>query len=109
MQRVNTDRLIRDLHEIVADAEELIRAVAGNASEAVAAARARIDESLHAAKEHWPKTKRDATKGDELGPQTAGPRSRADIWKLMAIAAGAGMLAGLIISRTSESRRPQDD
>ena len=43
------EKLVQDFRSVVADAEELLRATAGQAGEKVAAARERIQENLVAA------------------------------------------------------------
>src|SRR5690606_28599468 len=50
MSQVNTDKLIEDLRQVVRDAEDLLRATAGQAGEKIAEARARAEESLRIAK-----------------------------------------------------------
>lgn len=52
MQRINADRLVRDLDAVAADVEELVKSTAGNADEAIVEARKRIESSLGAAKEN---------------------------------------------------------
>ncbi len=47
---VNRDKLVADMRVVIADAEELLRATAGQAGEKVAAARARIQDNLETAK-----------------------------------------------------------
>src|SRR5690606_28359462 len=50
MSHVNTDKLMEDLRQVVRDAEELLRATAGQAGEKIAEVRARAEESLRVAK-----------------------------------------------------------
>ena len=50
MDQVSTDKLMNDLRVVVADAEALLRATAGQAGEKLAEARARAEESLRAAR-----------------------------------------------------------
>jgi len=47
---VSADKLMEDLRLVVTDAEDLLKATAGQAGEKVAAARARTAESIDAAK-----------------------------------------------------------
>src|SRR4051812_24608696 len=47
---VTSDKLASDLRTIISDAEELLRATANQAGEKVAAARARVQDSLDSAK-----------------------------------------------------------
>lgn len=52
MDHVNTDRLVRELQDIVADTEQLLRATADHAGERVGQVRARAEQSLRTARAH---------------------------------------------------------
>jgi len=96
---VSKEKLMQDLRVVVADAEELLRATAGQAGEKVSAARERIQENLEAAKERLAaaqesmviKTKQAAKVTDEYVHENP--------WKAVGIAAGAGLIVGMLISR----------
>lgn len=96
---VNKEKLMQDLRVVVADAEELLRATAGQAGEKVSSARERIQESLSHAKERLiaaeeavvVKTKQAAKVTDEYVHENP--------WKSVGIAAGAGLIIGMLISR----------
>lgn len=90
---------MQDLRVVVADAEELLRATAGQAGEKVSAARERIQENLAAAKQRLAvaqdavvaRTKEAAKVTDEYVHQNP--------WKAVGIAAGVGLVIGMLISR----------
>jgi len=96
---ISKEKLMQDLRVVVADAEELLRATAGQAGEKVSAARERIQESLSAAKERLAvmqeslvaKTKQAAKATDEYVHENP--------WKSVGIAAGVGLVVGMLISR----------
>jgi len=96
---VSKEKLMQDLRVVVADAEELLRATAGQAGEKVSAARERIQENLAAAKARLAaaqdavvaKTKQAAKVTDEYVHENP--------WKAVGIAAGAGLIIGMLISR----------
>jgi len=96
---VSKEKLMQDLRVVVTDAEELLRATAGQAGEKVAAARERIQETLAAAKVRLvvaeeavvAKTKQAAKATDEYVHENP--------WKAVGIAAGAGLIVGMLISR----------
>lgn len=96
---VSKEKLMQDLRVVVTDAEELLRATAGQAGEKVAAARERIQENLIAAKARLvvaeeavvAKTKQAAKATDEYVHENP--------WKAVGIAAGAGLIVGMLISR----------
>ena len=50
MDQVSTDKLMNDLRVVVADAEALLRATAGQAGEKMTEVRARAEESLRTAR-----------------------------------------------------------
>lgn len=96
---VSKEKLMHDMRAVVDDAEELLRATAGQAGDKVAAARERIQANLAVAKgrlteaEHEliEKTKRAAKATDEYVHENP--------WKAVGIAAGVGLVVGMLISR----------
>jgi len=96
---VSKEKLMQDLRVVVADAEELLRATAGQAGEKVSAVRDRIQENLIVAKENLAaaqetvvlKTKQAAKATDEYVHENP--------WKAVGIAAGTGLIIGMLISR----------
>jgi len=96
---VSKEKLMQDLRVVVSDAEELLRATASQAGEKVSEVRERIQDSLDAAKEHLAvaqehiavKTKQAARVTDEYVHENP--------WKAVGIAAGAGLIIGMLISR----------
>ena len=98
-EAVTTDKLLSDLQTVVADAEALLKATAGQAGEKIQEARARAEESLSAARERLTEVEEDAlkqarelvTEGEEYVKQNP--------WAALGIAAGVGLLVGLLLSR----------
>jgi len=96
---VNKDKIVQDLKTVMTDAEELLRATANQAGEKVAAARERIHDSMHRAKVKLAeaeaimldKTKQAARATDEYVHENP--------WKAVGIAAGVGLVIGLLIGR----------
>src|SRR5574340_248187 len=96
---VGKEKLMQDFRMVVADAEELLRATAGQAGEKAAAARERIQENLVSAKARLiaaeeavvAKTKQAAKATDEYVHENP--------WKAVGIAAGVGLVIGMLISR----------
>jgi ElaB/YqjD/DUF883 family membrane-anchored ribosome-binding protein len=83
-----SDNLMNDLRAVIADAEELLRATAGEAGPRMQEVRARAEESLRAAREHLKGA------GAELDSQV-----RANPWAAVGIAAAIGLIAGIVLSR----------
>jgi ElaB/YqjD/DUF883 family membrane-anchored ribosome-binding protein len=96
---VNKDKLVQDLKMVMSDAEELLRATANQAGEKVAAARERIEDSMHRAKVKlaeaeavmMDRTKQAARATDEYVHENP--------WKAVGVAAGIGLIIGLLIGR----------
>ena len=96
---VMKDKLLSDLKALITDAEELVRATANQASEKVASARQRIEETL----EEGRKTLADAEDkffdGTREAVKSAEHYVRENPWNAIGIAAGIGLLLGLLIRR----------
>ena len=84
----STGRMIDDLRAALADAEELLRATAGEAGPRVQEARERAEASLRNARERLEGAGRD------LDAQV-----REHPWAAVGIAAGIGLIAGILLSR----------
>src|SRR3954465_5286436 len=83
-----TSNFMNDLRAVIADAEELLRATAGQPGPRVAQARSRAEGSLRRAREHLKGA------GAELDSQV-----RANPWAAVGIAAAVGLGAGILLSR----------
>jgi len=83
-----TRDLMEELRAVIDDAEELLRATADQAGPKVQEARARAEESLRQAKE------RILGAGNELDAKV-----RANPWAAVGVAAGIGLLLGVLLSR----------
>ena len=96
---ITKDKLAQDLKMVISDAEELLRATATQAGEKATAAREKIQESLHRAKVKLAEvedvvidtTKQTARATDEFVHDNP--------WKAVGIAAGIGLVIGLLIGR----------
>ena len=88
MQHASTDKLMHDLRTVVTDAEELLKATASQTGERIEKVRARAEESLRAAREHVQGT------GRELDSQV-----REHPWAAVGIAAGIGLIVGILMAR----------
>ena len=96
-EAVSADKLMEDLRLVMTDAEELLKATAGQAGDEVAAARVRAAESIDAAKG------RIAQAGYAAAAQTREAAGAADDyvhdnpWAAMAVAAAVGIVIGILI------------
>ena len=96
---VNKDKLVADLKLVVADAEELLRATASQAGEKVSAARARIEASLASAKIKLSDAERAALEKAKEAAKVTDEYVRDHPWHAVGIAAGVGLVLGLLIGR----------
>lgn len=95
----NKQKLVADMKNVVADAEEILRATAGIAGEKMAELRERIGERLSDARLRLAdaealvldKTKAAARATDDFVNENP--------WQSVGIAAGVGLLLGIIIGR----------
>jgi ElaB/YqjD/DUF883 family membrane-anchored ribosome-binding protein len=82
------DRFMDELRNVIADAEELLRATADQTGPKVQEVRARAEESLRNAREHLQGA------GKQLDAQV-----REHPWAAVGIAVGIGLIAGILLSR----------
>jgi ElaB/YqjD/DUF883 family membrane-anchored ribosome-binding protein len=88
MKKTAQSSIMSDLKAVIADAEELLRATADEAGPKVQEVRERAEESLAAAREHLKGA------GAELDGQV-----RAHPWAAVGVAAGVGLILGILLSR----------
>lgn len=91
---------MQDLRVVVADAEELLRATAGQAGEKVSSARERIQESLSHAKGRLMAAEEAVVAKTRQAAKATDEYVHENPWKSVGIAAGAGLIIGMLISRS---------
>jgi len=96
---VSKEKLMQDLRLVVSDAEELLRATAGQAGEKVSAVRERIQENLAAAKERLAVAQEAVVEKTKQAAKVTDEYVHENPWKAVGIAAGVGLLVGMLISR----------
>ena len=92
-------KLVADLKVVVADAEELLRATASQAGEKVSAARERIQASLATAKVKLADAERAVVDKTKDAAKATDEFVRDNPWPAVGIAAAAGLVLGILISR----------
>jgi len=88
MDRISTDKLMQDMRAVVVDAEDLLKATAGQTGERVEKARERAEDSLRAAR----------ARIQEAG-YSVDDTVRQHPWAAAGISAGVGLLLGILIGR----------
>jgi len=96
---VSKEKLMQDLRVVVSDAEELLRATASQAGEKMSAARERIQENLAVAKEHLAVAQQRVAEKTRQAARATDDYVHDNPWRAVGIAAGAGLIVGLLISR----------
>jgi ElaB/YqjD/DUF883 family membrane-anchored ribosome-binding protein len=96
---LNADKLVEDLKVVVRDAEALLRATSAQTGEKIQEARARAEESLKQARTRLTQLEDQAyQRARELADSTES-YVRENPWQSLGIAAGVGILVGLLLSR----------
>jgi ElaB/YqjD/DUF883 family membrane-anchored ribosome-binding protein len=96
---VSKAKLMQDLRVVVADAEELLRATAGQAGDKVSSARERIQESVIAAKGRLMAAEEAVVAGTRQAAKATDDYVHDNPWKAVGIGAGVGLIVGMLISR----------
>jgi len=99
MSPVTKEKLVADFRLVVTDAEELLRATAGQAGDKVAELRAKAQDHLAAARIKLAEYEAALVdKAKEVG-RAADDYVHENPWPAVGIAAGVGFLVGLLIGR----------
>ena len=93
------DQLVVDMKAVIADAEELLKATTGATGERINAARARAEETLKAAREKLAGLDDVVMDQAKEAAKAADEYVREHPWGAVGIAAVAGLLVGVMISR----------
>ena len=96
---VSADKLIEDLHTVVRDAEDLLKATASQAGEKIQQARARAEASVRQAKDRLAGVEDEALARARALANDAETFVREKPWAAVGIAAGIGLVLGLLIGR----------
>jgi ElaB/YqjD/DUF883 family membrane-anchored ribosome-binding protein len=96
---VTTDQLVADLKTVMNDAEALLKATSAQTGEKIQEARVRAEESLRQAKVRLTEIEQEALKRAREVADATNEYVRENPWQSVGIAAGVGLLLGLILSR----------
>lgn len=92
-------QLVTDMKSVIADAEDMLHATADQAGEKVATMRARIQERLKGAKARLSDAEAALIKKTRAAARATDTYVHESPWTAVGIAAGVGLLVGLIIGR----------
>ncbi len=96
---ITREKLLADFKVLIADAEELVKATANQAGERATIARQRIGGSLEEAKKSLTDAENILIDKTKEAAKKAEVYVKENPWNALGIAAGAGLLFGLLIRR----------
>jgi ElaB/YqjD/DUF883 family membrane-anchored ribosome-binding protein len=99
MSNNSKQKLVSDMKVVVSDAEEILRATAGVAGEKMIDLRARIGERLRDAKMRIADAEEALVDRTKAAARATDDYVNDNPWRAVGIAAGIGLLLGIIIGR----------
>lgn len=96
-ESIGRDRLVSDLKTLVADAEELLKATASQAGDKIGVARQKIEQSLIEGKKALADAEKNLVEKSKEAVEIADDYVRENPWSAVGIAAGVGLVLGLLI------------
>ncbi len=96
----STEKLMGDLRTLISDAEDLLRATTSQAGEKVALARQKIEESLAEGKKALAEAEKVVLARSKEYADIADDYIRENPWSAVGIAAGVGVILGLLMRRS---------
>jgi ElaB/YqjD/DUF883 family membrane-anchored ribosome-binding protein len=93
------DKLITDFKAVMADAEELLHSTANQAGEKVTAARGRVQERLRVARQQLDGANASVVNKAKAAARETDAYVHERPWTTAGVAAGVGLLIGMLISR----------
>lgn len=99
LQIVTREKLIADMRNVLADSEQLLKAVVGQSGEKLAALQPRIEQNLRNAKARLDELEQIASERAREAAQAADAYVHEHPWKVAGFTALLGMAIGMLISR----------
>nr|WP_297526327.1 DUF883 family protein [uncultured Roseateles sp.] len=94
-----SDRLLNDLNQVVSDAESLLRATADQTSAGASELRARVQSTLDRAKSSLGEFQSAAVDRAKAAGKATDDYVHDNPWQSVGVAAGVGLLIGLLLTR----------
>lgn len=98
-RRTPSEKLLHDLQTVVEDAEALLQATAAQTGERIEGIRSRATESLKQARSRLHEVEDEALEQVREVAASTDEYVQANPWQAVGVAAGVGLLIGLLISR----------
>ncbi|MEK7438133.1 MAG: DUF883 family protein [Pseudomonadota bacterium] len=99
VQVVTREKLVEDLRVVLADTEQLLKAVIGQSSEKLAALQPRIEENLRNAKARLAEFEQVASDKARAAAQATDDYAHEHPWRIAGVSALLGVALGLLIGR----------
>jgi ElaB/YqjD/DUF883 family membrane-anchored ribosome-binding protein len=99
MEHVTSEKLMQDMRVVVADAEDLLKATAGQTGERIEKIRARAEESLRTARNRMQIAGKAVQESATKAVQSVDEQVHENPWTAIGIAAGVGLLLGIVLGR----------
>jgi ElaB/YqjD/DUF883 family membrane-anchored ribosome-binding protein len=99
MNNVSTEKLVRDMRTVIVDAEDLVKATASQTGERIERVRAKAEESLRTARERLEMSGDDLVTRVRAAAADVSDEVRSHPWTTAGVAAGIGLLVGMLVSR----------
>lgn len=99
MEHVTSEKLMQDMRVVVADAEDLLKATAGQTGERVEKIRARAEESLRTARNRLQIAGKAVQEGATEAAHTVDEQVHKNPWSAVGVAAGVGLVLGILLGR----------
>jgi ElaB/YqjD/DUF883 family membrane-anchored ribosome-binding protein len=94
-----TQKLVTDLRVLAADAEELVKATASQTGDKITEVRGKIQQSVADLKPRLAQAQAALTDNAKAAVNTGDAYVHSNPWTAMGVAAGVGLLVGLLIGR----------
>ena len=93
------DRLVEDFHTVIRDAEDLLKATAGQTGEKIEAVRARAEENLRKARARLDELQVDVMERTKAAAKATDQLVHENPWQSVALATAVGFLVGIMTGR----------
>jgi len=96
---VAKERLIKDFKAVIHDAEELLKATADQTGDKIAGVRARAEENINNARRKLDELEDDVAQRARAAYKATDELVHENPWQTAAVAAGVGLLLGMLLGR----------
>lgn len=96
---ISQEKLVSDIKGVIADAEDMLSVTADQAGEKIATLRARAQERLSDARERLAEAEAVLVEKTKAAAQATDDYVHESPWTAIGIAAGVGVLVGLLVGR----------